>query len=116
MSERDNCLLLEDIAEAINKVFKYTQGMNYDAFYCDDKTKDAVYRNFEIIGEAANQISKEFKSKYAMVGWSNLTGLRNRIIHGYFGVDPAIVWHIIQNNLKELKDTVNKMIKAEKTT
>ncbi len=111
MSKRDNFILLEDIAEAIEKVLKFTKTMNYEAFVADDKTQDAVYRNFEVIGEAANQISEDFKNTYPEIEWKKISGLRNRIIHEYFGVDNEIIWNIIQSKLGYFKISIENILK-----
>ncbi|NTW33282.1 MAG: DUF86 domain-containing protein [Bacteroidetes bacterium] len=110
MSKRDNFILLEDIAEAIAKVLKYTKNMNYDAFLADVKTQDAVYRNFEVIGEAANQITEDFKNTYPEIEWKKLSGLRNRIIHEYFGVDNEIIWNIIQSKIEDFKISIDDIL------
>ncbi|MBK8806440.1 MAG: DUF86 domain-containing protein [Bacteroidales bacterium] len=99
MSKRDLFLLLEDMLESAQKIKRYTNGMDFDSFLKDDKTIDAVVRNFEIIGEAANRIDPDFKLKNPDFEWNHLRGFRNRIIHDYFGIDYEIVWSIIQENL-----------------
>src|SRR5690348_10890784 len=104
MSERKDDLLLEDIHEAIKRVIVYTKGMSYDDFLNDSKTIDAVVRNFQIIGEAANRISEEFKQEHSKVEWRHIIGLRNRIVHEYFRVDSAMLWEILKNNISELKN------------
>ncbi len=91
MSKREIQLLLEDILESSKKIISYTSGMAFDDFIRDDKTIDAVVRNFEIIGEAAQRVPEEFKSDHPEIEWRRMTGLRNRIIHEYFGVDFANV-------------------------
>ena len=74
MSKRDHNLLLQDILESANKIKKYIQGHDYDSFIQDDKTVDAVIRNFEIIGEAANRINPDFKSKNPEIAWNRIRG------------------------------------------
>lgn len=91
MSKRSNYDLLLDIREAIDKVFRYTEKMDYDTFFKDEKTIDAVVRNFEIIGEAANRIDKSIKETYNEVEWRRIIGLRNHIVHEYFGIDLQIL-------------------------
>jgi uncharacterized protein with HEPN domain len=110
MSKRNDILLLEDIAEACNKIERYVKGMTFDEFKNDDKTSDAVIRNFEIIGEAANRLSQEIILKYDTLQWRQIIGLRNRLIHGYFGVDYQILWIIISQNLSPLKKQINEII------
>ena len=81
MSKRDNKLLLEDMLESAQKILKYTRGFDRDKFLSDEKTADAVVRNFEIIGEAANRIQDEFKFDTPHIDWKKLRGFRNRIVH-----------------------------------
>lgn len=91
MSKRDKILILEDMLQSANKIKRYTDKLDYDTFIEDDKTIDAVVRNFEIIGEAANRIDPDFQTKNPEIEWKRIRGFRNRIIHEYFGVDYEIV-------------------------
>ncbi len=102
MSKRDTKLLLEDMLESALKIERYTNGLTFDLFLEDEKTIDAVIRNFEIIGEAANRINSDFRAKTPEIKWNRIRGFRNRIIHEYFGIDYEIVWTIIEDNLSEL--------------
>lgn len=113
MSKRDRLLLLEDMLESIQKIFRYTNGMSYNNFTDDDKTVDAVVRNFEIIGEAANKIDDDFKILNPELEWKKLRGFRNRIVHEYFGIDKEIVWTIIQNDLQNYSDNLEAIIENE---
>ena len=87
MSKRKDAELLEDIKEAIKRIEIYTQKIEYKEFLKDTKTQDAVVRNLEIIGEAVKNISKELKKKFFQIPWKELAGLRDRLIHKYFGVN-----------------------------
>ena len=102
MSKRDPNFLIVDILEAAKKILDYTSDMSFDDFMADSKTIDAVARNFEIIGEAATRLPSEFKVKYTEIPWISITGLRNRIIHDYFGIDYELVWNIKTIFLPEL--------------
>ena len=111
MSKRKPSLLLEDMIESGEKILAYTSGQTFDQFIADSKTIDAVIRNFEIIGEAANRLPEEFKDKYPDINWQQMRGYRNRIVHEYFGIDYEIVWQIketllpdLLNQLKTIKD------------
>ncbi len=106
MSNRSPNLLLEDIFESANKILQYVNNLSYEQFIQDTKTCDAVIRNFEIIGEAANRLSEDFKEKNKDVDWKRIKGFRNRIVHDYFGVDYSIVWQIIQHYLPSLIKTI----------
>lgn len=102
MSERGDQLLTEDIIAAAEKIYTYTEGLSLNEFCNDDKTLDAVIRNFEIIGEAANRISEEFKAKYPSIEWHKIRGFRNRIVHDYIDIDYEIVWQIKETYLAHL--------------
>jgi uncharacterized protein with HEPN domain len=110
MSKRDNNLLLLDMLESAEKIKKYTAELNYDSFILNDLVQDAVARNFEIIGEAANRIDPDFKNQNPHIEWLRITGFRNRIIHEYFGIDYEIMWTIIEENIHELITELNTMI------
>jgi len=114
MSKRDNILLLQDMLESSKKILNYTIGFDHDKFLSDEKTTDAVVRNFEIIGEAANRIDPDFKLDNPQIDWRKLRGFRNRIVHDYFGIDYNIVWSIVENDIDELFFQLEKLISSEK--
>jgi len=95
MSKRSVELLVEDMSEAAEKIRRYTAGMTRAVFLADEKTADAVVRNLEIIGEAANRLPTEFMDTHSQIEWKKIIGLRHRIVHDYFGVDLEIVWNIV---------------------
>ena len=90
---------------------RYVQNTHLDDFLIDEKTKDAVIRNFEIIGEAASRLSSEYKKSNKEVPWHQLKGYRNRLIHEYFGVDYEIVYDIIQNDLPTLSVQLQNLLR-----
>ena len=102
MSKRSSNLLLLDMKEAAEKILKYTNGLSFEDFLTDDKTIDAVVRNFEIIGEASLRIDEDFRLENPQIEWKKLRGFRNRIVHDYFGIDYEIVWSILTEDLEEL--------------
>ena len=110
MSKRDWKLFIMDILEYIEKIESYISGVSYRKFMRDSKTKDAVVRNLEIIGEAANQVPKNIQQKYKEIPWSQIIGMRNRLIHGYFVVDYDIVWDIVSRELPDLKKKIKKIL------
>ena len=114
MSNRTPDLLVEDIIDSINKINKYISGIGYEKFIKDDKTADAVIRNFEIIGEASWRLPPEFKSKYSKIDWEKLRGFRNRIVHDYFGIDYEIVWNIIKTTLPEFEIGIKAILEEIK--
>ena len=101
---------MEDISAAIEKIERYIDGMVKDNFTTDDKTIDAVVRNLEIIGEAARQMPEAFKETNKDIPWGQIMGLRNRIVHDYFGLDLEMIWYIITSDLPELKERIQKIL------
>lgn len=110
MSKRSNKELLQDILECIQKIFRYTEGIHYQDFIQDEKTIDAVVRNFEIIGEAANRVEESVKTQFPYVEWRRIIGLRNRIVHDYFGIDLGIIWQIIEENLQDFQIQIEEIM------
>jgi uncharacterized protein with HEPN domain len=113
MSKRDIVLLLEDMFQSALKIKRYTRGYDYEQFLSDEKTVDAVVRNFEIIGEAANRIDDDFKIQNPEIEWKRIRGFRNRIVHEYFGIDHEIVWEIIVSYLDELVEWLETIIEEQ---
>ena len=109
MPKRDPELLVEDMLDALRKIDSYTAGMDHSAFLQDEKTVDAVVRNLEVLGEAARQIPDAFAARHTQVPWRKITGLRNRIVHDYFGLDLEIIWQIVQNDLPALRAMLEKL-------
>ena len=110
MSKRTPRLLLEDIKESAEKIVDYTKNLSFEEFSEDNKTVDAVIRNFEIIGEASNLLPDEIRDKYSEIDWHRIRGFRNRIVHDYFGVDLQIVWKIIFDQIPDLISGITKTI------
>ena len=106
MSKRPVDLLLGDISDAVDRIQQYTEGMSFGTFSKDRKSVDAVARNLEIIGEAANRLPEDFKNCHPDIEWHKVVGLRHRIIHEYFGIDLAIVWQILQKDLPALREAL----------
>jgi len=109
MSERLPKLLLEDILNSAEKIITYTKSLTYEGFIEDSKTIDAVVRNFEIIGEAANRLPDELKDNNPAIDWHKIRGLRNRIVHGYFGINYKIIWDIIEDYLPDLISQIKNL-------
>ena len=116
MSKRDTILLLEDMLQSAQKIKRYTKNLDTESFMSDEKTIDAVVRNFEIIGEAANRVDPDFKDENPMLEWNRIRGFRNRIVHEYFGIDYEIVWEIIETYLDELIDWLDAIIDNNKSS
>ena len=89
---------IEDIINAMDKALKFVEGMSYEEFVQDDKTVFAVVRAIKIIGEAVKNVPDDIKKKYPEVPWKGMAGMRDKVIHGYFGVDLKVVWDTIKEN------------------
>jgi uncharacterized protein with HEPN domain len=113
MSERNTLLLLQDIQVSISRILEYTKGMSFDAYEADIKTKDAVERNFEIIGEAASRIPDDYKMSHPHIEWRIIKDFRNFIIHEYFGIDNQIVWDTILYRLPDLLHDISTLTAEE---
>ncbi len=103
-------LYLRHIHQAVEKIEKYTKEISFDAFRQDDMRFDAVVRELEIIGEAAGKISENFREVHAEIPWSKMLGMRNRLIHEYFGVDDDIVWRTCTEDLPPLRSILHSIL------
>ena len=106
---RDNRFRLQDILDAIDRISSYVEGITYEDFLADRKTQDAVTRNVEIIGEAARSLSEQFKQEHSSIPWQDIVGMRNVIVHHYFGILPDVVWDVIENELPSLRSQLAKL-------
>lgn len=112
MSNRRNSnLLLQDIIDSGDRILRYTENMTFDEFVSNELVIDGVIRNFEIIGEAANRLTDDFKDKYQDIDWHRIRGFRNRIVHDYVGIDFEIVWRIKETMLSEMLSRIKEILK-----
>jgi len=113
MSKRTDRDFLSDIQEAIHRISTYVIGMSYETFLADTKTQDAVIRNLEIIGEATKDLSEQLRTEYADIPWKSMAGVRDRLIHHYFGVNLDIVWQIATTELPQVSSLLKKSKKDQ---
>lgn len=112
--ERDINLFIQDILESIGLIEDYTKGINKEEFLNKDNNlqmKDAIFRRLEIIGEAVKNIPEDFKNKHSDIPWKEIAGMRNILIHEYFGVMLERVWKTASKDLPELKKNILKILK-----
>ena len=107
---RDYKAYLRDILEAIRKIEKYTESINFEEFRNSELIQDGVVRNLEIIGEAVKNIPEDIKRNNPDVEWRKIAGLRDILVHAYFGIDVEVVWDIVKNKVPELKEKIEKIL------
>ena len=108
---RDYRLYLKDILSAMEAIEKFTQGMDFEDFKENDMVCSAVIRKFEIIGEASKNLPEEIKQKYPEIPWKSMAGMRDRLIHFYFGVKYELVWETIKREIPKIKPLIKEIIK-----
>lgn len=101
---------IQDVLDAITKSMEFIEGMEYEEFLHDDKTIFAVIRAIEIIGEAVKNIPDNVKKEYPEISWIEMAGMRDKLIHGYFGVDQKRVWKTVKEEIPPLKPLFEKML------
>jgi len=110
--KRDYRVYLKDILQAFSNASQFLEGLSYKEFIADRKTISAVVRELEIVGEAAKQIPISVRKKYPQIPWSDMAGMRDKLIHFYFGVDLEIVWETVKVRIPELKPLIEDVINS----
>ncbi len=108
---RDYKIYLKDILAAVDSIEAFVGGMSFEEFRADDKTTSAVIRKLEIIGEATKQVPDDVRQQYPDIPWKEMAGMRDRLIHFYFGVDYRLVWAAIKQRLPRLREEMRKVQK-----
>jgi uncharacterized protein with HEPN domain len=107
---RDPKLFLHDILRSAQYIQSFVKELSYDEFIKDEKTSSAVIRKLEIIGEAAKNIPDTLKVKYPEILWKDIAGMRDHLIHGYFGVDYVMVWNTIKSDIPTFTSSISKIL------
>jgi len=110
--KRDISLYLKDILENMLEAEEFVAGLSYDDFTGDKKTFNAVIRSLEVIGEAAKNIPDNIRRKYPSVPFKEMAGMRDKIIHSYFGVDREAVWLAVRDRIPRLKPRIEKILQG----
>lgn len=107
-------IFLKHILESIAKIEQYIKGKTEREFLNDYEQQDAIIRRIEIIGEATKNLPLEFKKKHSSIEWREITGMRDKLIHEYFGVNLDMVWEVIRKDIPKLKKQISKLLEEFK--
>jgi uncharacterized protein with HEPN domain len=113
MRKGDFRVYIQDILEAIQRIDEYLSGMTFEEFSRDNKTMDAVVRNFAVIGEAAKSVPVSVKRKHPEIAWKRMSGMRDKVIHEYFGVDPHILWDTSKIDLPASEQLLRELLSED---
>ena len=113
--KKDTKVFLSHILESIEKIDEFTVNVDREEFMEDSKTQYSVIRGIEIIGEATKNIPESFRKKHSGVPWAEMARTRDKLIHGYFGVDLELTWDILKEDLPDLKKKIKKILEDMET-
>lgn len=102
MKERDIRDYINDLIESCENIVEFTKGMSYDDFSADKKTANAVIRCLEIVGEATKNLPLNFRANYPDIPWKQMAGMRDKLIHEYFGVDKQMIWQVVKKHIPQI--------------
>lgn len=109
MRKRDFSDYLQDILTSAEEVEEFTKGISYNEFVNDRKTVNAVIRSLEVLGKAAKKIPERIKTKHPQIPWKRMTGMRDKLIHEYFGVDLEKVWLVVKEELPPIRPFIQQL-------
>ncbi len=112
MSEREWQFYLQDMIRFAEKILSYTSGMNQAMFVSSALTYDATLRNLELVGEAATHIPENVRKASPYISWRMIIATRNRLIHGYLGIDDDTLWSIITDEVPDLLSSLEKLVRT----
>ena len=108
--KRDYTLFIRDIVESIRHIGIFIEDMSYKQFSTDEKTVSAVIRKLEIIGEAAKHVPPSIKKRHQDLPWNEMARMRDKLIHGYFGVDLEIIWKVVRERLPDILPALEEVL------
>lgn len=109
---KDDLVYLRHVLDAISRIEAYTNDVNSEAFVKNNLLQDGVIRQIEIISEATKRLSKDIREQYPRIPWKDIVGMRDKLIHDYFGVDVDAVWDTVQKDIPVLKNDVKDIVIA----
>jgi uncharacterized protein with HEPN domain len=113
---RDFIDYIEDIIDAIGEIEEFIAGIDFNSFIIDKKTRNAVIRSLEVMGEAASKVPLETRAEFPEIPWKYMVGMRNKLIHEYFGIDLEIVWTVCTEEIPPLKPLIIDLLEHLKET
>ena len=113
---RNVALYIKDILENMRDAEEFVQGMSYAQFAADKRTFNAVVRSLEVVGEAAKNIPEEIRMKYPGVPWREMAGMRDKVIHFYFGVDREAVWIAVKERIPSFRPQIEQILRGLKSS
>jgi uncharacterized protein with HEPN domain len=111
LKERDSRDFLEDILRYMRYAENFVEGYSFEEFAEDEKTIIALVKCIEVVGEASKRIPEDVRSKYPTIPWRDMTGIRDRLVHGYFSVDMSIIWKTATEEFPEIKPQIEAILK-----
>lgn len=108
--EKEDLVYIQHIRDAILRIEKYAQSISYDDSKTNDLLQDGIIRQIEVIGEATKRLSSEFRLKSSSIPWKDIAGMRDKLIHNYFGVDIEAVWKTVKEDIPLLRQKVGKIL------
>ena len=112
---KDDKVFIKHILDEVNFIIKESEDLNYENLMRNETLKRALIRSLEIIGEASKNLSNSFREKHPYIKWKEIAGLRDKLIHFYFGVDWDTVWDIVKNKIPELEGKLRKLLEENET-
>ncbi|MBU2565496.1 MAG: DUF86 domain-containing protein [Candidatus Thermoplasmatota archaeon] len=114
--KKEDLPYLKHILDSIYRIEDYVQEIEYEDFMDNHLLQDGVIRQLEIIGEATKRLSEDIKEKYPNISWKDMAGMRDKLIHGYFGVDLDAVWDTAKKDVPRLRNEIEKIMEEEGKT
>ncbi len=111
---KDPFVFISHIFESIKSIESFSKGLSKSEFFKDELRQNAIIRKLEIIGEATKNLKSEFRNKYLKVEWQKISGLRDKLIHDYFGINLERVWNIMEKDLPNLKIMIQEILNNER--
>ncbi|MCK5299965.1 MAG: DUF86 domain-containing protein [Candidatus Aenigmarchaeota archaeon] len=108
--KKDDSVFISHILDSIQKIEEFTENVSKEDFFDSVLLQDAIMRRIEIIGEASKNVSDSLKSKYPEIPWTEMARTRDKLIHGYFGIDLDLTWDIVEEDISELKDKIKVIV------